>query len=201
MWPFLFFSFIRYYRQRLLKALNKDLAEEMEWIQDMVIEHPKSYQIWRHRQVVVEYLSEQFLSTPPPVPTTPTSATAPTPTIQYQDLPSNQQEKIQEMVEVELKCLKEALENDSKNYHAWSYRQWVMTHFGPGPWWEEELSFVNGLMEVDIRNNSAWNQRFFAITEGPKGLTEEVLQVEVEYTKAKIQRTPNNESPWVYLSG
>jgi len=173
----------------------------MEWIQDMVIEHPKSYQIWRHRQVVVEYRSEQYLPTTPTTPLVPTSATTPLPTIKYQDLALNQQEAIQEMVRVELQCLKEALAEDAKNYHAWSYRQWVMAHFGPGPWWNEELAYVDELLSVDIRNNSAWNQRYFTITEGPKGLTEEQLLKEIEYTKEKIQRTPNNESPWVYLSG
>jgi len=76
-----------------------------------------------------------------------------------------------------------------------------MAHFGPGPWWNEELAYVDELLSVDIRNNSAWNQRYFTITEGPKGLTEEQLLKEIEYTKEKIQRTPNNESPWVYLSG
>ncbi|KAF9101557.1 CAAX geranylgeranyltransferase alpha subunit [Mortierella sp. AM989] len=183
-----------HYRQKLLKALNKDLSKELEWIQWMIIEHPKSYQIWHHRQVIVERISSALLHASSDSATT-------TSTVPYHDLSESQQKASRDAVKIELQFIGQALAEDSKNYHAWSYRQWVLAHFGQGPWWEEELIYVDDLLTIDIRNNSAWNQRFFVITTGPNSLTEEVVKREIEYTKSKIMRTPNNESPWVYLSG
>jgi hypothetical protein len=36
----------RHYRRILLKELNKDLNAEMKYITDMIISHPKNYQVW-----------------------------------------------------------------------------------------------------------------------------------------------------------
>ncbi|KAG0304227.1 hypothetical protein BGZ98_005768 [Dissophora globulifera] len=192
-----------HYRQKLLKALNKDLNKELEWIHEMAIEHPKSYQIWHHRQVVVEHMSASLL--PPAVTGTGTTASSmtTTPTIPYQDLSAEQQEAARDIVRRELSSIAEAFEDDSKNYHAWSYRQWVLNHFGRegAPWWQEELDYVNDLLTIDIRNNSAWNQRFFIVSLGPTPLTGDIVRREVEYATSKIERTPNNESPWVYIAG
>ncbi|KAF8925685.1 protein prenyltransferase alpha subunit [Dissophora ornata] len=189
-------------RQKLLKALNKDLAKELEWIQWMSSENPKSYQTWHHRQVVVEHIAASFFfsSSSATTGTTASSLTT-TPTIPYQELSESQQKAARDAVQVELDCIADALAQDSKNYHAWSYRQWVLSHFGAGPWWEEELQYIEELLTADIRNNSAWNQRFFVISQGPSGFTEEIVQREVEYAKTKIDKTPGNESPWVYLVG
>ncbi|KAG0000278.1 CAAX geranylgeranyltransferase alpha subunit [Modicella reniformis] len=176
-----------HYRQRLLEALSVDLSKELDWTQWMIGENPKSYQIWHHRQVVIGRLSAG-------------GATS-TSTISYRDLSETQQKTKRETVQVELDFIASALADDAKNYHAWSYRQWVLSYFGKGPWWDEELAYIDNLLTTDIRNNSAWNQRFYVVTLGPQGLTDEIVQREVQYTKTKIERTPNNESPWVYLSG
>jgi protein farnesyltransferase/geranylgeranyltransferase type-1 subunit alpha len=45
-------------------------------------------------------------------------------------------------------------DDDAKNYHAWGYRQWVITEYGL---WEGELEFIDSLLSDDPRNNSAWN--------------------------------------------
>jgi protein farnesyltransferase/geranylgeranyltransferase type-1 subunit alpha len=50
-------------------------------------------------------------------------------------------------------------ERDSKNYHVWSYRQWLVKRFSL--WDEGELERVEQLLERDVRNNSAWNHRWF----------------------------------------
>ncbi|CAG8495191.1 14912_t:CDS:2 [Dentiscutata heterogama] len=56
-------------------------------------------------------------------------------------------------------------------------------------------------MEKDIRNNSAWNQRYFAIFHNPTKPSEEFLGEEVQYGISKIKLTPNNISPWNYVKG
>ncbi|KAF9912212.1 CAAX geranylgeranyltransferase alpha subunit [Lobosporangium transversale] len=200
-----------HYRQRLLKALNKDLTEELEWVEWMSNENPKSYQIWHHRQVIIEHSAASLFPTSPSSPSaTPTSGSGiattassltTTPTIPYHDLSESQKATVLEIVHRELTCIASAFQTDSKNYHAWSYRQWVLTHFGPGPWWDEELTYIDELLTDDVRNNSAWNQRYFVVAFGPKELSNEIVQREVEYAKSKIERTPNNESPWTYLTG
>ena len=42
-----------------MKALNKDLNEEMDFIEKIIVyNQPKNYQVWHHRKVIVEWLQE-----------------------------------------------------------------------------------------------------------------------------------------------
>jgi len=45
--------------------------------------------------------------------------------------------------------------------------------------WSGELDYVDMLLEEDLRNNSAWNQRYFVVA-STTGFTEQVLAKEVE---------------------
>jgi protein farnesyltransferase/geranylgeranyltransferase type-1 subunit alpha len=89
----------------------------------------------------------------------------------------------------ELAVIKRSLEVDSKNYHTWSYRQWLLSSFygtdkngqeqqneiddadNDGQEaaveahvvWNAELDFVDTMLIQDVRNNSAWHHRFFVI--------------------------------------
>ena len=73
--------------------------------------------------------------------------------------------------------------DDDKNYHAWSHRQWVLKTYGL---WDGELDVVDELLTRDVRNNSAWNQRWFVI-DNTTGRTPEVVAREIEYAFTKIQ--------------
>ena len=66
----------------------------------------------------------------------------------------------------ELAFIARVLQRDAKNYHTWSYRQWLLAHFNdeePGGLWAGERVWVEGLLEEDVRNNSAWHHRFFVV--------------------------------------
>lgn len=79
----------------------------------------------------------------------------------------------------ELDFTKAVLSEDAKNYHTWAYRQWVLSHFGgldvtpitsnvPGAGsspelWQGENEFTKTLLEQDIRNNSAFNHRWYCL--------------------------------------
>ncbi|XP_064106817.1 protein farnesyltransferase/geranylgeranyltransferase type-1 subunit alpha-like [Macrobrachium nipponense] len=63
-----------------------------------------------------------------------------------------------------------------------------------------ELDFVDTLLEEDVRNNSAWNQRHFTITL-TTGFTPQIVDREIEYVKNAIPKDIGNESPWSYLKG
>ncbi|XP_044396659.1 protein farnesyltransferase/geranylgeranyltransferase type-1 subunit alpha [Triticum aestivum] len=88
---------------------------------------------------------------------------------------------------------------DAKNYHAWSHRQWVIQALGG---WESELQYCNQLLEEDVFNNSAWNQRYLVVTRSPiLGGLAAMRDSEVDYTVEAIMVNPQNESPWRYLRG
>ncbi|CAF0721162.1 unnamed protein product [Brachionus calyciflorus] len=47
-----------YYRRILLKELNKDLHQELEFITKVIRSNPKNYQVWQHRRCIIELLQE-----------------------------------------------------------------------------------------------------------------------------------------------
>jgi protein farnesyltransferase/geranylgeranyltransferase type-1 subunit alpha len=63
----------------------------------------------------------------------------------------------------ELAFIGKSLEVDSKNYHTWSYRQWLLAYFNDDELWSGELEFVEEKLKGDLRNNSAWHHRFFVV--------------------------------------
>jgi protein farnesyltransferase/geranylgeranyltransferase type-1 subunit alpha len=64
---------------------------------------------------------------------------------------------------------------------------------------ENELNFVDNLISQDMRNNSAWNQRYFVINNSDPN--PDVINKELEYTFGKIRILSKNESAWNYLRG
>ena len=55
-------------------------------------------------------------------------------------------------------------------------RQWVLLEFSL---WDGELEYVGDLITEDVRNNSAWNQRYFVIT-NTTGFTDDVIAREIK---------------------
>lgn len=64
----------------------------------------------------------------------------------------------------------------------------------------KELEYVEQLLNDDVRNNSAWNQRYFIISNTTK-FEQEVIDREVDFTLEKIELEKGNESAWNYLRG
>lgn len=64
---------------------------------------------------------------------------------------------------------------------------------------EKELDFVDNLISQDMRNNSAWNQRYFVINNSNPDT--ETIYKELKYTFGKIELLSKNESAWNYLRG
>jgi protein farnesyltransferase/geranylgeranyltransferase type-1 subunit alpha len=162
------------YRGKILRELNKDVYAELRWLEAVSFKHLKNYQIWHHRQVLMSSL-----------PTMPPG---------------------------EIPFLTRILALDAKNYHVWSYRQWLCTHFASSVLSSSaELASTEALIREDVRNNSAWNHRYFlcfgadelrlGTEEARKVADEDLIDREVEYTKAKIRLAPQNQSPWNYLKG
>ncbi|KIX06567.1 uncharacterized protein Z518_04543 [Rhinocladiella mackenziei CBS 650.93] len=111
---------------------------------------------------------------------------------------------------------------DSKNYHVWTYRQWLCCRF-PDPLLstDVELQALDALINEDVRNNSAWNHRYFicfgaeelrvieseggnrkeVLASGNLVVDEDVVEREINYAKDHIAWAPQNPSPWNYLKG
>lgn len=97
----------------------------------------------------------------------------------------------------ELRFIASIIQDDSKNYHAWQYRQWILKTYSL---WSDELNYVDQLLNQDIRNNSAWNQRYFVIAH-TTGFKDDIVERELDYVEKRIQLNPDNESAWNYLRG
>ena len=178
-----------------LEASRDDvLRAELGWLDELAHRNMKSYQVWQHRRLVVAALGD----------------------------PSG-----------ELKFVADNLERDAKNYHTWGYRQWVLAHFGGltipessqgeggrgaaqfAHLWDGEADYTDALLQTDVRNNSAWNHRWF-IKFARYGLTgsatitttlshidldamRNCIRFEKAYAKASLASVPNNASAWTYL--
>jgi len=59
---------------------------------------------------------------------------------------------------------------------------------------------ATSLIDIDVRNNSAWNQRFFVV-QNLKQKDDKLIQKEIKYTTEQILKAVSNESPWSYLRG
>lgn len=103
----------------------------------------------------------------------------------------------------ELKYTAAVFQEDAKNYHAWSHRQWIVLTVNNPTIWDSELSYTDELIFQDGRNNSAWNHRWFASHRAKKVplLSYEKALLEAEYALKVAEMDPFNESPWRYLIG
>ncbi|WFC96166.1 galactose-6-sulfurylase [Malassezia brasiliensis] len=183
------YSIWQYRAEVLLQLSEADgnhdrLRRELDFLDEFAKHNMKNYQIWQHRRIIVSVLGD----------------------------PSR-----------ELDFTRANLSLDAKNYHTWAYRQWVLAHFGglheheeklraPGAGafpqlWDGELAFVDEMLKEDIRNNSAYNHRWFCIfgrsAEGRRiNLSLQATRdAEIAYALEKIAMAPNNASPWNYLRG
>ena len=106
--------------------------------------------------------------------------------------------------EGEANFVEQMFEKDAKNYHVWSYRQWMVRRFGL--WEKGELEFTEKLLEKDVRNNSAWNHRWYVINgreqDGVPGIMDEKIRDrEIEFAKTAVAKVPHNQCPWNYMRG
>jgi protein farnesyltransferase/geranylgeranyltransferase type-1 subunit alpha len=196
----------RIYRAKILFALGKDLNNELEWLNDVSLKYLKNYQIW--------YVQ----STQRPRSQTNQNR-------HHRQVLLSSREHFPTMPPKEADFLMEMFAQDSKNYHVWTYRHWLVRHFRQ---WDEprELQDVEALLKADVRNNSAWNHRYMLrfgprdtnrpdagmmnagdMTTAPeeKGrlpvVDEDLVDGELKFAQEAILRAPENRSAWWYARG
>ena len=182
------------------------MLAELAWLNGISLKHIKNYQIWHHREILLERIAAGANCIESHSPRLSKSGEAGFSKAQLKDI-----------LEGEFDFLAEMFAQDYKNYHVWSYRQWLVKRFSL--WDAGELEEAERLLRKDVRNNSAWNHRWFVVfgkygkaVKSKKGKstdeqqsTEEIPEAvwirEYEFVKSAIRLTPQNESPWNYLRG
>lgn len=169
-----------YYRRRCLKELDSDMQTELDFIDMWAKDSPKNYQVWYHRRWLISEIERQLQEK---VAQGDETAAA----------------RIKEIGDDELAYHMDVMQanDDFKNYNGWSHRGFIVHKFNL---WGGEMDFVNDLLRLDIRNNSAWNHRFTVLKNTKWPLTDETRQAEVDFTLGALRRCVRNESAWNYLA-
>lgn len=172
------------YRFKILSTLGLSVPEEMAWLNGVSLLHIKNYQIWHHRQLLLD---------------------------SYYPAAATDEDTIKQLSRSETAFINQMLEEDSKNYHVWSYRQYLVEKLGM--WDVHELASTQNWIEQDVRNNSAWSHRFFLVFSNPHQATPthptepdphvpaQIVDRELQLAQDKIRFAPQNQSPWNYLRG
>jgi protein farnesyltransferase/geranylgeranyltransferase type-1 subunit alpha len=173
------------YRFKVLSNMGLDVPSEIEWLNEVSLTHLKNYQIWHHRQLLMDHYHPQIAA---------------------------DRDAVRRLARSETAFIRTMLNEDSKNYHVWSYRQYLVGKLGM--WDVYEMGATQNLIEEDVRNNSAWSHRFYLVFSDPahstpgslptqpdKDIPDSVLDREIAYAKEKILLAPQNQSPWNYLRG
>ncbi|KAH6611415.1 farnesyltransferase geranylgeranyltransferase type-1 subunit alpha [Trichoderma cornu-damae] len=174
------------YRAKLVSALELPVVDEIQWLNGVAMENLKNYQIWHHRQLLLDRHHHAALR--------------------------SDAEACRQFAKSETDFISKILAQDTKNYHVWSYRQHLVAKLGC--WGPFELAATQSMIEDDLRNNSAWSHRFFVVFSDPSASTAgsaptehdpkvpaAVIDREVAYAKEKLQLAPQNQSAWHYLRG
>lgn len=147
--------------------VNGLLLEDYEWLNETTKKTAKNYQIWHYRQCLKPTVDH-------PV---------------YTNIYFAMERYIVELI----------LSDEAKNYHAWSHLQWIVKNT-PKEFQltvEEEITYIEWLLNQDVYNNSAWSYRFFIVSLAP--FSESLVNKEIKYCQFAISESPQNESAWNYL--
>ena len=170
----LLYTHNRSFRRKVLFALKSSLVDELNFIRAFTLETPKNYQLWQHRQVIVDKIE------------------------------SENGDKCPKTAMSDLEDTKVQLSLDAKNIHCWQYRQWLLRHFNLSNLsLKSEFDYIDKLLIEDIYNNSAWNHRMFLIitSEEYNNDKNSFLMKEFEMIIGLLDESnEDNECFWNYLA-
>lgn len=142
------------YRRELLKALGKDLKEELKYTSSMIKYNSKNYQVWHHRKVIVEWLQDA------------SGELAFTQTVLKKDAKNYHAWQHRQwciktfnLYDKELEYVEQLLDEDVRNNSAWNQRYFVIsntTKFEQNVI-DREIDFALEKIELVKSNESAWN--------------------------------------------
>ena len=108
--------------------------------------------------------------------------------------------KCKDAFDAEFWFLDAIFESDSKNYHAWSHKIWLIERY---EMWADpkHMVFAEEMLDKDVRNNSVWSFRYFLVMRSTP-FSKELVERECQYVLEK--RLPDdwrNEAAWAYMRG
>lgn len=193
--------------------------QELDWLNDIAQRNQKNYQIWQHRQGIVLGLAAAAAGD---------ARLSAEEAAAFAEKEKGRNSKLQALIRKEQAFIERMFELDAKNYHVWSYRQWLVRGFGLLPAVPsdsdgkveddgetttttttdfDELAFTDRMLRADVRNNSAWCHRWFILNASPSSgsanfqTSPSLRGSEMQYVQAAIRRAPQNQSAWNYLRG
>ncbi|CAN0004796.1 unnamed protein product [Lampetra fluviatilis] len=144
-----------HYRRVLLRSLNKDLREELAYVQEIIEDQPKNYQVWHHRRLLVDWLKDA------------TDELDFTAEILKQDAKNyhawqHRQWVIQEfnLWDKELDFVERLLDEDLRNNSAWNERHFVVsrtTGYSDSATLDREVHYTLNMIKKAPHNESSWN--------------------------------------------
>ncbi|ENN75359.1 protein farnesyltransferase/geranylgeranyltransferase type-1 subunit alpha [Dendroctonus ponderosae] len=142
------------YRREILKTLKKDLHEEIDYMEKVILGETKNYQVWHHRRILVEWLQdpskEKYL----------TEKALAKDAKNYHAWQHRQWTiKTFNLYDGELLYVDNLLQEDIKNNSAWNQRYFVINN--TTGFTEEalkrEIEYTLGKIKILPDNESAWN--------------------------------------------
>ncbi|XP_012267987.1 protein farnesyltransferase/geranylgeranyltransferase type-1 subunit alpha [Athalia rosae] len=142
------------YRREIIKALDKNLWDELKYIEKLIRTNPKNYQVWHHRKVIVEWLQDPSVDLPL------TEIILKKDAKNYHAWQHRQWLiKTFNLFEGELEYVEQLLNEDIRNNSAWNQRYFVLnntTKFEQQVI-DREIQFTLKKIKLVKGNESAWN--------------------------------------------
>ncbi|XP_063699477.1 protein farnesyltransferase/geranylgeranyltransferase type-1 subunit alpha [Culicoides brevitarsis] len=156
-----------HYRRDILKALDLDLYEELNYVEEVIIDNPKNYQVWHHRRVIVEWLND---------PKEELEFTAKILDMDAKNYHAWQHRqwaiKTFNLWDDELFYTDKLISQDIRNNSAWNQRFFVLQHTGfTEDVIDRELHYVMNRIKIIKNNESSWNYLRGILQRNEGGLT------------------------------
>ncbi|XP_075152082.1 farnesyl transferase alpha [Haematobia irritans] len=141
------------YRRDILRELGSDLNEELKYIEEVITENAKNYQVWHHRRVIVEMLND------PSKELELTEMALCTDAKNYHAWQHRQWAiSTYNLYDDELAFVDRLISEDIRNNSAWNQRFFVVKHFGFMPEViQRELQYAMNRIRIVKNNESSWN--------------------------------------------
>jgi len=149
------------------------LDEELDHTMALLRQHPKVYWIWNHRRWSLENMPD----TPSEVGGQPGFWK-------------------RQRWDRELAMVEKMLDRDSRNFHAWNYRRYVLASHPVPKTVEDELAYTEKKIQANFSNFSAWHQRSKVSSELHQ--SREWRESEFELVRSALWTDPNDQSAWLY---
>ncbi|KAL1947695.1 hypothetical protein VTO73DRAFT_13419 [Trametes versicolor] len=162
--------------ERTPTQINDLLSDDLSLTTAFLKQHPKVYWIWNHRQWCLQ---------------------------QVPDGPSETDVNgwRQSYWNKELFVVEKMLDADPRNFHAWTYRRYVLAQMPVKRTEQSELAYTKRKIEANFSNFSAWHQRSKVLTSlWASGKLDKAKssQEEFDLVQNAMYTDPNDQSVWIY---